>query len=299
MIRFRMGYDKDKAAKWLNRMAEQGWAMTAYTLGFYSFEKCEPGEYIYQVDIAENLFGVSEGYQQFMEEMGVEIVSIWGPWVTLRRRAEEGSFEMYTDVESTIAHYTKVRKLFQGFGVLECACMLCGIYGAVLQKEVMGWVTACAAAVILLLFLREIVRLNGILRELNSRLGKTPEPGRGLAGMHTGGAVIGLLGVILLWSALYAVLHVLGRCIAVWICGGTVSFSPYLTYKGLSGHQSLALVDIAGTVLPLAAPAAILLFYKGSKRHPWMNLCMGILSGVSIVTANRRWSLPRKNVQLS
>lgn len=299
MIRFRMGYDKDKAAKWLNRMAEQGWAMTGYTLGFYRFEKCEPGEYIYQVDIAENLFGVSEGYQQFMEEMGVEIVSIWGPWVTLRRRTEEGPFEMYTDVESTIAHYTKVRKLFQGFGVLECACMLCGIYGAVLQKEVMGWVTACAAAVILLLFLREIVRLNGILRELNSRLGKTPEPGGGLAGMRTGGAVIGLLGVVLLWSALYAVLHVLGRCIAVWICGGTVSFSPYLTYKGLSGHQSLALVDIAGTVLPLAAAAAILLLYKGSQRHLRLNICLGILSGVSIVTAILPWIVESVCCQVS
>ncbi len=292
MIKFRMGYDKDKAAEWLNRMAEQGWAMTGYTLGFYRFAKCEPGQYIYQVDIAENLFGVSEGYQQFMEEMGVEIVSIWGPWVTLRRRAEEGSFEMYTDVESTIVHYTKVRKLFQGFGVMECACMLCGIYGALLQREVMGWVTALAAAVILLLFLREIVRLNGMLKEQNSRLGKNPEPGGVLAGMR-------MLCIVLLWAALYAVLHVLGRCIAVWICGGTVRFFPYMTYKGLSDHRSLALVDIAGTVLPLVAAAAILLLYKGSKRHPRVNLCLGIISGVGIVTALLPWIVESVCCQLS
>lgn len=46
MTKFRMCYDKDKVAEWLNRMAEQGWAMTDYFLGFYRFVKCEPGEYV-------------------------------------------------------------------------------------------------------------------------------------------------------------------------------------------------------------------------------------------------------------
>ncbi len=50
MTKFRVGYDKDKETKWLNRMAEQGWAMTGFFLGFYRFAKCEPGEYVFYAE---------------------------------------------------------------------------------------------------------------------------------------------------------------------------------------------------------------------------------------------------------
>ncbi len=298
MTKFRMCYDKDKVAEWLNRMAEQGWAMTDYFLGFYRFAKCEPGEYVYQVDIAENLFNVSEGYQQFMEELGVEIMCLWGPWVILRRKAEEGSFVMYSDVESTIAHYTRVRKLFWVCGVLECASVLLGIHGAVLEKNVMGWGTAFAAAVIMLLLLRQIVRLNGILAELNARLGrKTSEPGGAssalVSGIRTGGAIIGWLCAFLLYSLLYVGLHELGHCIAVWICGGTVTGfylfdpQPHMTFEGITGIADslpFALVHIAGSVLPLMAVAAVLLFYKESKEHPRLDIYVGAIAGLSILS---------------
>ena len=47
MIRFRLYFDKDAETKWLNEMAEQGWAMKSFFTGFYSFERCEPGQYMY------------------------------------------------------------------------------------------------------------------------------------------------------------------------------------------------------------------------------------------------------------
>ena len=291
MTKFRVGYDKDKETKWLNRMAEQGWAMTGFFLGFYRFAKCEPGEYIYQMDIAESWFSVSDSYRQFMEEMGVEIVCIWGPWVLLRRRTVEGAFEMYTDVESTIAHYTKVRKVFQEAGAVEGGCMLCGMYYAVTQKTVVGWWIAVFAAVILLLFLKEIARLNGILTELNGRLGRKSSESDGalsavLSGMRTGGFCIG----IFLYPILYALLHELGHCIVVWLCGGTVTgfypFGPnaHMTYEGITDSFSFAWIDIAGTVLPLVAVAAFFLLYKGSKKHSWLNIYLVIISGISILT---------------
>lgn len=294
MTKFRMCYDKDKVAEWLNRMAEQGWAMTGYFLGFYRFAKCEPGEYVYQVDIAENLFNVSEDYRQFMEELGVEVMCLWGPWVILRRKAEEGSFVMYSDVESTIAHYTKVGKVFWVCGVLECVSVLLGICGAVLGKNVVGWGTAFAAAMVLLLLLRQIVRLNGILAELNARLGrKTSKPGGFssalVSGIRTGGAIIGLLCAVFLYLLLYSGLHELGHCIAVWICGGTVTGfylfdpQPYMTYEGITGSLPRALVSIAGSVLPLMAVAAVLLFYKESKKHPRLDIYVGAIAGLCIL----------------
>lgn len=56
MIKFRLYYDKDAETKWLNEMAEQGWAMKSFFAGFYSFERCEPGQYMYQVDFGNRFF---------------------------------------------------------------------------------------------------------------------------------------------------------------------------------------------------------------------------------------------------
>ena len=289
MIQFKMSYNKDKLTEWLGRMAAQGWAMTDYVLGFYRFAKCKPGEYIYQVDIAENLFSVSEDYQQFMEEMGVEIVCLWGPWVFLRRKASEGGFEMYTDVESSVRHYTKIKRMFQTLGGIIGACLLLGIYGAVSQKRIILWGIVVTVLILTLLFLRAIVHLGRILTELNSRLGrKTSEPG-GMSSvfasvMHAAGAGISMLFAFFL----YSLLHEAGHCIPVWLCGGTVTgfyptdLSPHMTYEGITGSLPLGLVDIAGSLLPLITVAAILLFYKGSKKHPWLNIYLGFLSGAFI-----------------
>ena len=104
MVKFKLFINKGEETEYLNEMARKGYAMTGFALGFYTFESCRPGEYIYQVDITEGLFRVSGDYRDFMREMGVEIVCLWGPWVILRKRAEEGPFVLYTDVESSIEH---------------------------------------------------------------------------------------------------------------------------------------------------------------------------------------------------
>ena len=50
--------------------------MKKFFLGFYKFEKCEPGEYEYQIDLMpENV--EQQDYYDFMEEAGVEVVCRW------------------------------------------------------------------------------------------------------------------------------------------------------------------------------------------------------------------------------
>ena len=58
MIKFRLYFDKDKETIWLNKMSEAGLSMTGFFAGFYRFEKCEPGKYVYQIDFGEKLFAV-------------------------------------------------------------------------------------------------------------------------------------------------------------------------------------------------------------------------------------------------
>ena len=108
MKKFVMFYDKDKEVEWLNKMAQDGYAMTDFFAGLYTFEPCEKGEWQYQIDIGNGFFNVKKEYAEFMDEMGIEIVKCWGPWVVLRRKAAEGEFELFSDVDSRIAQYKKI-----------------------------------------------------------------------------------------------------------------------------------------------------------------------------------------------
>lgn len=122
MIKFRLYFDKDAETAWLNEMCAQGWAMQGFFAGFYTFEKCEPGKYLYQVDFREKFFRVTEEYRELMNDMGVTIIQNWGYWVILRKDAKDGAFELYTDVESKIEHYTKIRNLFKIVTIVELLC---------------------------------------------------------------------------------------------------------------------------------------------------------------------------------
>ena len=170
MIKFRAYYDKDKETEFLNEMSRRGYALTGFFAGFYSFDRCQPGEYIYQVDITEGMFRVSNDYREFMRDMNVEIISVWGPWVILRKKAEEGPFILYTDVESNIEHYTKIRNKFKVAAILETICLFVEVLAA-LDGSYMAKGFSCVLAAILAGMLREVARVNGIIAKLQERNG--------------------------------------------------------------------------------------------------------------------------------
>ncbi len=174
MTKFHLYFDKDKETAFLNEMSQKGYAMTGFFAGFYHFDKCEPGEYIYQIDITEGLFRVSNDYREFMKDMDVEIVSLWGPWVILRKKASEGAFELYTDVESNIEHYARIKKMLKVGAVLEIACLFMEIFGAV-SGVATAWAFAFILGAILVAMLKELMRVNGILTELKGRIGTDRE----------------------------------------------------------------------------------------------------------------------------
>ena len=59
MKKFRMYFDKDKETAWLNEMAAEGYALTSFFAGLYTFDECVPGKYTYQIDFSDSLFRVS------------------------------------------------------------------------------------------------------------------------------------------------------------------------------------------------------------------------------------------------
>lgn len=129
MIRFRLYLDKDKETEWLNKMVSEGWALQSFFAGFYKFTPCEKGEYIYQIDLGDTLYSVSDEYRELMGELGVEIIVLWGYWIILRKRAADGPFELYTDVDSELEHYRKIRRMFKGATIIELIAFFIEIFG--------------------------------------------------------------------------------------------------------------------------------------------------------------------------
>lgn len=125
MIRWKFTFDKDDEQDWINDYCRQGWAMVSFFIGMVTFVPCQPGEFIYQIDLLPGR-GLRaddyEGYVEFMHDTGVEVLQRWGRWVYLRKRAEEGPFEIYTDLDSKIAMYRRIRALFTWLLALELCC---------------------------------------------------------------------------------------------------------------------------------------------------------------------------------
>lgn len=103
-----VNYEKEE--KWLNDMAAKGLNLVYYSIGKYVFEKGMPGEYIYRIELLENLPALAESkaYIEFMEDSGVECVASYFRWVYFRKKASEGSFDLYSDYDSKIKHYKRI-----------------------------------------------------------------------------------------------------------------------------------------------------------------------------------------------
>lgn len=125
MKKFRLYYDKDKEEIWLNEMCNRGWSLVGFFLGIYTFEPCECGKYIYQIDMPKmsSIFGKmnreKKEYIDFVESTGAEYVCSWGAYVIFRKEASKGEFKLYTDKESKINLYQRIRLLFLSIGILE------------------------------------------------------------------------------------------------------------------------------------------------------------------------------------
>ena len=82
-------WDFEKEERWLNEMAQEGWVLDNTGFSFYTFVRCEPGEYIIRLEM-----NPSSDYRAFVKELGAEYIGGCVNWVYFRRKAELGSFEL-------------------------------------------------------------------------------------------------------------------------------------------------------------------------------------------------------------
>lgn len=176
MIKFKLYFDKDKETQWLNEMSQKGWAMTGFFAGFYRFEPCEKGKYSYQIDFENEFFSVSDDYREFMSDSDIEIIQSWGFWVFLRKLSSEGEFQLYTDVDSQIEHYKKIRNMFKAVTVIELICLFIELFSASMTNSPLLWSFVFLILAIIIAFFNITNRTNDIIHELTERKTGIEEP---------------------------------------------------------------------------------------------------------------------------
>jgi hypothetical protein len=103
-------WDYEKEESWLNQMSAMGMALIDYSWCRYVFEQAQPNEYIYRLELLKNHHSHPDSisYIRFLEESGVECVAKYMRWIYLRKKASEGPFDIYTDLESKYKYYKRV-----------------------------------------------------------------------------------------------------------------------------------------------------------------------------------------------
>jgi hypothetical protein len=114
-------WDYEKEEKWLNEMSAKGLALTDYSWCRYVFTETPDSEYTYRIELMEHrsTHVESAAYIRFLEESGVECVATYIRWIYLRKKTSEGSFDIYSDIESKIRHYKRINLFYNTLMWLE------------------------------------------------------------------------------------------------------------------------------------------------------------------------------------
>jgi len=108
-------FDYEKEEKWLNQMVSKGWALKSYSFLLYTFEPCEPNEFVYRIELLSNTVSHPESikYIEFAKELNVEYITSYFSWAYFRKKASDGPFEIHSDATSKLKHIKRIMT-FQG-----------------------------------------------------------------------------------------------------------------------------------------------------------------------------------------
>ena len=150
-------WDFEKEEQWLNTMAQSGWVLDKIGFCTYRFAPCAPGEYTIRMEMHQK----DENYLRFLEEAQVEYIGRIFQWVYFRRKAQYGSFELFSDLDSKIAHLRRIGRMLSAVGA---ANLLIGIVNSWNPTHI-GWVNLLCAT----LLMYGLGRIHGKLETLESR----------------------------------------------------------------------------------------------------------------------------------
>lgn len=135
-------WDFEKEEKWLNEMAADGWALVRVGFSRYTFERSAPEEYTVRLE----MHGYEEDYIDFMEDTGAEYIGRVFHWLYFRRKSEYGEFDLFSDIDSRIAHVNRIHSLLWILGI---ANLLIGIANSLNPSVPLGWINLLCATLLM------------------------------------------------------------------------------------------------------------------------------------------------------
>ena len=129
----------EEEEKWLSDMARNGWNLVRIDfLLRYVFERGAAGEYIYKLDLPDNLErGMDEQqYCDFLKECGIDVVCRQKQWLFLRKKAADGPFAEKDDLLAKLQITNKaydyairtLSTLLRIFTLLLCGVILAQVF---------------------------------------------------------------------------------------------------------------------------------------------------------------------------
>ncbi len=144
-------WDCDKEEKWLNELSSSGLAFCGYTWGKFTFETCEPGEFIFRKELLKKPVRESSDYFEFMETLDAELVCTYGNWAYFKRKTDAGPFDIYSDRESKLLHYRRIASIW--------TCIACGQLSAALMLIYYGFASGSSTGLVINLIFGSLLLL--------------------------------------------------------------------------------------------------------------------------------------------
>lgn len=134
-------WDFDKEERWLNEMALEGWVLDGVDWCTYRFKRCEPGEYTVRLEMRP----ADDAYISFMEDTGAEYIGRVIMWIYFRKKATDGAFDLFSDIDSKITHLDRIGRMLAIIGGLNLFIGLLNSF----QGTPVGWLNLVCATVLM------------------------------------------------------------------------------------------------------------------------------------------------------
>ena len=133
-------WDFEKEEAWLNEMAQSGWVLSGVSWCTYTFESCEPGDWFVRLEMRPG----DTDYHSFLEEIGAEYIGRVMAWMYYRRKADMGQFDLFSDIDSRIAHLDRIGRMLS---IIGGANLLIGFINTFSPAR-FGWVNLLCATLL-------------------------------------------------------------------------------------------------------------------------------------------------------
>lgn len=167
MIKFRWYYDLDKEEEFLNEMSKKGYFLESYKLGFYQFKKTNNRDYTYRVDLMPDDIDKQKEYLELVKDSGAELIQTYNAWAYFRKK---GDFELYTDVDSQITLYTRIKNMFQTIAIAEGVISISQLCLMFNDFRVLNIIVGAVTLLLATVFFYQTYKVNNKISKLKEKM---------------------------------------------------------------------------------------------------------------------------------